>query len=131
MTHLAQADQSQETPGYGHMETAFLEFASPTLMQACDKAVTLGFSVLDVYPAFLTLGRHVGKDIPQQLGQVMEKYAQVEIKLLDYLGSSPTLSEWISVILLSKNRYRHSGQPLRGFSGHQNGNCQTVFCTTC
>ena len=90
---IAQADATSEgnEQQYQFVSAAFLELAAPTLMQACEVAVADGCSAIDVYPLFLNQGRHVEKDIPQQVAEVMERFESIQIRLLNYMGSSAGL----------------------------------------
>jgi len=80
---------------YQFVSAAFLELATPTLMQACETAVAENCTHIDVYPLFLNQGRHVEKDIPQQVAEVMERFSHVTVRLLDYMGNSPELTSLV------------------------------------
>jgi len=93
---VAAADAAdQNTRQYQFVRAAFLELAAPTLMQACETAVAENCTHIDVYPLFLNQGRHVEKDIPQQVAEVMERFSDIAVRLLDYMGNSPELTSLV------------------------------------
>jgi len=71
---------------------AFLEQSSPTLMQACEQAIKEGHDNITIYPLFFNCGRHVEKDIPIQVSEVMSHFESCKISLLPYFGSSEGLA---------------------------------------
>jgi len=87
------ADQSKQQ--YPFVSAAFLELSAPTLMQACEEAVAQGSTHLDIYPLFLNQGRHVERDIPMQVAEVMERFDKIEVRLLDYMGNSTELTNLV------------------------------------
>lgn len=101
--NLAAADRASEAPQYDFVSAAFLELTSPTMMQACAEAIEQSCSSIDVYPLFLNQGRHVEKDIPQQLAEVMDQHPDIEVRLLDYMGSSNDLTGFILNHLRTQN----------------------------
>lgn len=81
----------QQSPQYSCVRPALLEQASPTLLQAAADLPTQITSI-DVYPLFFNCGKHVEKDIPMQVGELMEHYPDKEIRLLSYFGQSAQLA---------------------------------------
>ena len=79
---------------YACTRPALLEQAPPTLLQACME-LPEGICQIDVYPLFFNCGRHVEKDIPAQVAEVMDALPDVEVRLLPYFGSSAQLSDWV------------------------------------
>lgn len=92
---------SDAATGYTAVVPALLEQAPPTLLQAC---LSLPETVqqIDVYPLFLNQGRHVEKDIPAQVVEVMEAMPEKTVRLLSYFGQSEGLSGLIVQHLLSQ-----------------------------
>ncbi len=84
-------NEENTVPRYQHVGVAFLEFSPLTLMEACELAVNAGCNSIDVYPVFLTLGKHVGRDIPQQVAELMERFPDVRANLLEHMGTSVNL----------------------------------------
>ncbi|NIB43972.1 sirohydrochlorin cobaltochelatase [Pseudomaricurvus alkylphenolicus] len=79
---------------YDHCRPALLEQAPPTLLQAC-QALPEHIEAIDVYPLFFNCGRHVEKDIPQQVAEVMEAMPEKNIRLLEYFGRSQGLADLV------------------------------------
>ncbi len=73
---------------------ALLEQAPPTLMQAAEK-LPESIQAIDVYPLFFNCGRHVEKDIPAQVAELMDSYPDTDIRLLSYFGQSSELSNLV------------------------------------
>lgn len=92
---IAKADQARDDQQYQWVDAAFLELAQPTLLQACETAIHSGCQQIDVYPLFLNQGKHVEKDIPQQVAEVMGKHPNIEVRLLDYMGSTEALIDLV------------------------------------
>lgn len=84
----------QREKKYACVVPALLEQAPPTLLQvAAELPETI--RAIDVYPLFFNCGRHVEKDIPMQVSELMEQYPHKQIRLLDYFGQSPNLADLI------------------------------------
>lgn len=92
---VAAMNATDTAPHYQHVGAAFLEFSPQTLMQACKRAVNDGCTIIDVYPVFLTLGKHVGRDIPQQVAEITDHFPTVRANLLEHMGASVDLSTLI------------------------------------
>jgi len=70
---------------------ALLEQAPPTLLQVCQN-LPENVSHIDVYPLFFNQGRHVEKDIPAQVAEVMDALPEKSVQLLTYFGQSDGLA---------------------------------------
>ncbi|MEX0729278.1 MAG: CbiX/SirB N-terminal domain-containing protein [Aquisalimonadaceae bacterium] len=66
---------------------AFLELAEPSIPEAVDACVADGAAEIVILPYFLSAGRHVTKDIPEQLLPGREQYPHVRIHVLPYVGA--------------------------------------------
>jgi sirohydrochlorin ferrochelatase len=84
--------QSQDLT-YSRFEHAFLEIGTPTLMQAVETLLDHPVTHIDIYPVFFNSGRHVGKDIPQQVADVMERFSDIEVRLLEHFGANKAMAE--------------------------------------
>ncbi len=95
--------------GYGLVEAAFLDLASPDLEAAVSSLITRGASRIVVIPYFLTLGTHVGADLPRIVERLSRIYHNVEIHLTAPLDGHPGLGE----VLLDRARdsVRAASQP--------------------
>lgn len=87
-------DVDANNPNYALTVHALLEQAPPSLGEAC-KALPEGIAEIDVYPLFFNCGKHVEKDIPLQIAEIMEEMPHCQINLLPYFGSTPHLARWI------------------------------------
>lgn len=78
---------SGENNNYSLVLPALLEQAPPTLLEAC-KSLPSTITDIDVYPLFFNQGRHVEKDIPAQVAEVMGVLPDKNVRLLKYFGQS-------------------------------------------
>ncbi|MCZ6566666.1 MAG: CbiX/SirB N-terminal domain-containing protein [Gammaproteobacteria bacterium] len=74
------------------VECAFLELAIPSIPEGVTICVQKGANSITVLPYFLSAGRHVAVDIPEELGKAMQLHPQLEIKVAPYLGSANEIS---------------------------------------
>ncbi len=85
---------------YTIIECAFLELAEPSIPDGVNACVAKGAKTVTVLPYFLSAGRHVATDIPEELQKSQTQHPQVEIKMAPYLGSAKEISNIL--ISLSK-----------------------------
>ncbi|MBU3070381.1 CbiX/SirB N-terminal domain-containing protein [Aestuariicella sp. G3-2] len=78
---------SGENGRYSLVLPALLEQAPPTLLEAC-RSLPDSITDIDVYPLFFNQGRHVEKDIPAQVAEVMDVLTDKNVQLLKYFGQS-------------------------------------------
>ncbi|MCP3867805.1 MAG: cobalamin biosynthesis protein CbiX [Gammaproteobacteria bacterium] len=76
---------------------SFLELAEPSISAGVSRCVGAGSTTIRAVPFFLSAGRHVAADIPNELQQARLQHPGVVIELCDYLGSH----EAVPAILLS------------------------------
>lgn len=81
--------------GFDEVGAAFLELADPLIPDGIIDAINKGADEVVVMPYFLSAGRHVVKDVPNDVESVRAKYPQTKITLAPYLGSSPKLLDII------------------------------------
>jgi len=74
-----------------NIRLAFMELNSPSLEDVTKEAVKLGYQSLTVLPLFLAKGKHLDKDIPQQLA-VLESSLGITTTLLPPIGEQPELA---------------------------------------
>jgi sirohydrochlorin cobaltochelatase len=65
---------------------AFLEFMSPSLLDAGHELAALGCTQVDVVPLFLGAGGHVRKDLPALLSELAQTHPSVSWKLQPAIG---------------------------------------------
>lgn len=67
----------------------FLEAMRPTLDEAIDELVSKGATLIDIVPIFLATGSHIAKDLPQLVGNAMDRHPAIEIVIAEPVGESP------------------------------------------
>jgi len=85
---LREKVKSLQDTHYGYVETAFLEFATPSLEESMLSCVGYGVSEIVILPYFLAPGNHVSRDIPDVVQKVQLLHPQVRIVLKEHLGSA-------------------------------------------
>lgn len=73
---------------YSIVRCAFLELAEPSIPDGIELCVKEGATEVVVLPYFLSAGRHVVTDIPNEVRGKQEEYPQVNIRIANYLGAS-------------------------------------------
>ena len=76
---------------YARVEPAFLDSAFPTLAEAATALMNAGAINIDVYPFFLTTGKHADEDIPRMVADLNAQRPDCTLTMLDYLGKSEAL----------------------------------------
>ena len=97
---LAKTLKSQTGDEFSIVECAFLELAEPSIPEGVTACIGKGAESITVLPYFLSAGRHVATDIPEELQKAKNQHPQVNIKTAPYLGSAKGISEIL--ISLSK-----------------------------
>ncbi|MFT6029930.1 MAG: sirohydrochlorin ferrochelatase [Oleiphilaceae bacterium] len=77
----------------------FLELAEPLIPESLEKVIEQGATEICVFPYFLSSGRHVVTDVPNEVKTVQEKYPDLQINILTYLGALPGLKNFIAKAL--------------------------------
>lgn len=72
---------------FDQVSCAFLELADPSIPKAVEACVAGGARDIVVLPYFLSAGRHVTEDIPEQLAPGRRGYPDVRIRVLPYVGA--------------------------------------------
>ncbi|MBM3813214.1 MAG: sirohydrochlorin cobaltochelatase [Acidimicrobiia bacterium] len=93
--------------GYPLVEPAFLELGRPDLAGAVGKLAAQGAERIIVVPYFLTLGKHLQRDLPRLVKEAAERHPGVAIETTPPLDGHPSLS----TILL--DRVREAMDPLQ------------------
>lgn len=93
----ALADKTDKlSSGYCKVIPAFLELAEPSIPNGLEEAIKLGAKKIVVFPYFLSAGRHVVKDIPEEVQKIKNQYPQIDISISEYLGESINMTKIIS-----------------------------------
>lgn len=81
---------------YEKIETAFLEFAKPSIEEIVKQLASENITEISLYPYFLNSGKHVVSDIPNIINQLEINYPNIKFKLFSHFGSSQKISAIIS-----------------------------------
>lgn len=73
---------------YGFVGSAFLELAEPSIPDGIQQCVDAGATTITIMPFFLSAGRHVVTDVPQQVHEKLQAFPQIGVKFAPYLGVS-------------------------------------------
>lgn len=90
---LTQTLKQQTDDQFQIVECAFLELAEPTIPDGVSACVEKGAESVTILPYFLSAGRHVVTDIPEELQKAQAKHPQVNLKTAPYLGSAQDISK--------------------------------------
>lgn len=90
---LTQSLKQQTGDEFSIVECAFLELAEPSIPDGVTACIEKGAESVTVLPYFLSAGRHVVADIPEELQKARALHPNVEVKTAPYLGSAPAISE--------------------------------------
>ena len=75
------------------LETAFLELGTPDLPGAIERLISKGAGRVIVIPYFLTLGRHVARDLPNIVDGISQRHGGISIEITPPLDGHPALLE--------------------------------------
>ena len=77
---------------FDRIDCAFLELAEPSIPDGLRQLIEAGADHVVVLPCFLSAGRHVMTDIPDEIDIVRKQYPAVVINLAPYLGMAPGIT---------------------------------------
>ncbi len=80
---------------YARVEPAFLDSVAPTLDEAAAALIGDGARQIDVYPFFLTTGKHADQDIPRLAAAINARNPNCTVAMLEYLGKGEGLLDVI------------------------------------
>jgi sirohydrochlorin ferrochelatase len=98
---LARRLASRAQPAFSEVSAAFLELAEPSIPDGIVRAVDHGADQVVVLPYFLSAGRHVVTDIPEEVQKAQSARPDADIRTVPYLGSAETV---LDVLLDLANR---------------------------
>ncbi len=90
---LTERLSSKIDAAFDRVECAFLELAEPSIPGGLQQLIEAGAMQITVLPYFLSAGRHVSFDIPDQVDEVRKVNPAIEIILAPYLGAADGLTE--------------------------------------
>jgi len=74
---------------------AFLELADPDIGAGVDRCVAAGATLITVMPYFLSPGRHVAEDIPEELEYAQNRYPGVRFYLREHVGGLDLMAKMV------------------------------------
>ena len=84
--------QFETQGGFELVEPSFLELGKPDLPEAVAKLIGRGAGRVVVVPYFLTLGKHLQRDLPRIVGEIQSLHAGVEIRVTPPMDGHPSLA---------------------------------------
>ncbi len=85
---LTQKLRRIQESSYDVVECAFLELTGPSIPEGINRCVKMGAQEITVLPYFLSAGRHVVTDIPNELNKAKQMHSNIKIKVAPYFGST-------------------------------------------
>ena len=86
---------------FSDVSYGFLELAEPSIPDAIIQCINSGADSVTILPYFLSAGRHVTIDIPNEVLKVQKQYPEFPLIVTPYLGAAEGLLDVISKIALS------------------------------
>lgn len=86
----------EATTRFKQVDCAFLELSEPSIPDGVRTCILNGATKVVVLPCFLSAGRHVVVDIPEEVALVQKEHPDIEIKIAPYIGAS---GDFISLLL--------------------------------
>ncbi len=84
--------QFETLGGYELVEPSFLELGKPDLAEAVARLVERGAGRIIVTPYFLTLGKHLQRDLPRIVREIQSIHPGVEILVTPPMDGHPSLA---------------------------------------
>lgn len=91
---------------FDFIKHAFLELAEPLIPDGIDQCVALGATDIIIVPYFLSAGRHVTEDVPEEVQKGINNNPDVNIVISDYLGANREIAN----LLLQSAIYTQGGR---------------------
>lgn len=88
---LSETLRTRLSEQYPLLNTGFLELAKPSIPDSIIECIEKGATEVNVLPYFLSAGRHVQEDVPNEINKVKALYPQITINRLSYIGGIPQL----------------------------------------
>lgn len=93
------------------VNTAFLEFQSPSLVEALGHAERAGCTRIDVVPVFWASGGHVANDVPPLIEGFRAAHPDVQLRLLPVISELPGLLDFIAAAVVDAGRTSDARRP--------------------
>ncbi len=85
---------------------AFLELADPLIPEGINQLAEVGAKEIIVVPYFLSAGRHVTEDVPEEVQKGVKNHPDIKIVISDYLGANSEIAD----LLLQTAVYMQGGR---------------------
>jgi sirohydrochlorin ferrochelatase len=92
---------------FDRVDCAFLELAEPSIPDGIRQSIQSGATQVVVLPYFLSAGRHVAEDIPDEVEIVRKERPDIDITVAPYLGAADGLTD----ILLQQAQAKQDSSP--------------------
>ncbi|MBY0405359.1 MAG: CbiX/SirB N-terminal domain-containing protein [Cyanobacteria bacterium] len=100
---LAMVKGRESTPkGYDSIALAYMEMATPTVLEVAEEAVSKGVHHFTIFPLFMAAGGHVAKDIPHLAEALRDQYQNIlgfQVDVLSPIGEHPQMIEAMCQII--------------------------------
>ncbi len=83
---LTQRVTAQAGDSYNLVDCAFLELAEPSIPDGIQCCIDRGADEVIVLPYFLSAGRHVAEDIPNDVKIKQDEHPGIRIRIAPYVG---------------------------------------------
>jgi len=93
---LTESIKTRVDSQFNIVDCAFLELAEPSIPDGIALCIQQGATEVIVMPYFLSAGRHVIEDIPEEVSKAQNNYPDVSITIADYLGSMAGIPDLIA-----------------------------------
>ncbi|MES1940937.1 CbiX protein [Salinisphaera sp. T5B8] len=96
---LTERVRAESGERFAAIECAFLELADPSIPDGLERLIADGAAHITVLPYFLSAGRHVAEDIPEEVATTQAQHPDVHIEIAPYLGTSETMPKLLLTML--------------------------------
>ncbi|VAW94617.1 Sirohydrochlorin cobaltochelatase [hydrothermal vent metagenome] len=100
---IAKKLSASTASGFSDVYYGFLELAEPSIPDAITQCINSGAQSVTVLPYFLSAGRHVTVDIPNEVLKVQQLHPECSIVITSYLGAADDLIDVIANIALTNS----------------------------
>ncbi|MEI8235173.1 MAG: CbiX/SirB N-terminal domain-containing protein [Verrucomicrobiota bacterium] len=94
-------DDLRKDLGEDAVTLAFMEIASPNLMDAAREIMKMNVRKARLLPMFMARGTHFHEDIPAQMAEVKAAFPELELELLEPIGLHPRFFELMREVIKS------------------------------
>lgn len=86
-------DGVRRAGSFAVVEYAFLQYVSPTPLEALERCMVQKAERIVIVPFFLQAGAHVTRDIPELVEKAGKQHPGIEIMVTDYVGAHPLMAK--------------------------------------